>query len=612
MPDFHTIEGFKMAPPLLSLTGIELGFGGDDLFNGLDLSIFPGDRLALVGRNGSGKSTLLKVISGRIDVDDGERFLIPGLTVAVLDQEADLSGYECVLDYVLSGLPENDEDPHDSDYMAHSLLSGVGLDGAAKVDGLSGGERRRAALAQVLISEPQLLLLDEPTNHLDVAAIVWLEGQLKTFSGAILVISHDRRFLENVSNSTLWLDLGKMRRWQGPFSGFDDWCEEIYTVDAQSQAKLDKLIKQETSWSREGISARRKRNQGRMRRLRDLREVRADIRQRSGSVKMQSDVGKSSGKLVVEATDIHKSYGANTIINGFSTRILRGDKIGVIGANGAGKSTLLKLLTGTLPPDSGTIRLGTKLSPVFLDQNRSTLDENKTLQETLCESGGDHIDVLGEQRHIVGYLKDFLFQPGQVRSPVSSLSGGERNRLLLARSLAKPGNFLILDEPTNDLDMDTLDLLQEMLSDYQGTLLLVSHDRDFLDRVVTASYVLEGDGSVDEYPGGYSDYRRQRRQKESALKAQKNDQKKTSKNNAAKSKTVKLSYNEKRDLEILPKAIDEIEKKLVNLSEQLGKAAGDGQKLLDISATMSSLTAELTAKEERWLELEMRQESIAG
>ena len=601
-----------MAPPLLSLTGIELGFGGDDLFNGLDLSIFPGDRLALVGRNGSGKSTLLKVISGRIDVDDGERFLIPGLTVAVLDQEADLSGYECVLDYVLSGLPENDEDPHDSDYMAHSLLSGVGLDGAAKVDGLSGGERRRAALAQVLISEPQLLLLDEPTNHLDVAAIVWLEGQLKTFSGAILVISHDRRFLENVSNSTLWLDLGKMRRWQGPFSGFDDWCEEIYTVDAQSQAKLDKLIKQETSWSREGISARRKRNQGRMRRLRDLREVRADIRQRSGSVKMQSDVGKSSGKLVVEATDIHKSYGANTIINGFSTRILRGDKIGVIGANGAGKSTLLKLLTGTLPPDSGTIRLGTKLSPVFLDQNRSTLDENKTLQETLCESGGDHIDVLGEQRHIVGYLKDFLFQPGQVRSPVSSLSGGERNRLLLARSLAKPGNFLILDEPTNDLDMDTLDLLQEMLSDYQGTLLLVSHDRDFLDRVVTASYVLEGDGSVDEYPGGYSDYRRQRRQKESALKAQKNDQKKTSKNNAAKSKTVKLSYNEKRDLEILPKAIDEIEKKLVNLSEQLGKAAGDGQKLLDISATMSSLTAELTAKEERWLELEMRQESIAG
>jgi len=601
-----------MAPPLLSLTGVELGFGGDDLFNGLDLSIFPGDRLALVGRNGSGKSTLLKVISGDVDVDDGERFLIPGLTVAVLDQEANLSGYERVLDYVLSGLPENDEDSHGKEYLAHSLLSGIGLDGAAKVDGLSGGERRRAALAHVLISEPQLLLLDEPTNHLDVAAIEWLEGQLKTFPGAILVISHDRRFLDNVSNSTLWLDLGKMRRYQGPFNGFDDWCEEIYAIDVQSQAKLDKLIKQETRWSREGISARRKRNQGRMRRLRDLREVRADIRQRSGSVKMQSDVGQSSGKLVVEATDIHKSYGTNTIINGFSTRILRGDKIGVIGANGAGKSTLLKLLTGTLAPDSGTIRLGTKLSPVFLDQNRSTLDEHKTLQETLCESGGDHIDVLGEQRHIVGYLKDFLFQPNQVRSPVSSLSGGERNRLLLARSLAKPGNFLILDEPTNDLDMDTLDLLQEMLSDYQGTLLLVSHDRDFLDRVVTASYVLEGDGNVDEYPGGYSDYRRQRRQKESAQKAQKSMQKKSDKNNVTKSKSAKLSYNEKRDLEILPKAIDDIEKKLTDLSKQLGNAAGNGQKLQEISAAMSTLSTELAVKEERWLELEMHRESIEG
>jgi len=599
-----------MAPPLLSLTGIELGFGGDALLEELDLSIFPGDRLALVGRNGCGKSTLLKVISGQIEADHGERTVVPGLRIAVLDQEADLSGFDRVGDYVQAGIAKADDDHSDKTYLADSLLSVLGLDGATSVDGLSGGEQRRAAIARALIGEPGLLLLDEPTNHLDVAAIEWLENHLKTFTGAVLTISHDRRFLENISTATLWLDLGRIRRWQGPFSGFDDWVDEIHAEQSQSQAKLDKLIRDETRWSRQGISARRKRNQGRLRRLRDLRQQRADIRARTGSVKMEADTGRASGKRVVEATKISKRYGGKPIIKDFSTRILRGDKIGIIGANGAGKSTLLKLLTGTIPPDQGQVDLGTNLAVSYLDQNRSILDDNKTLQETLCESGGDHVDVLGQSRHIVSYLKDFLFHPNQVRSPVSSLSGGEKNRLLLARALAKPGNFLILDEPTNDLDMDTLDLLQEMLSDYQGTLLLVSHDRDFLDRVVTASFVLEGDGSVEEYPGGYSVYRQQRQQKQAFEKSQKKSPNQKTAKSASKAKTDRLSYNDKRDLEILPKTIEQLEQKLAELSEKMAQSSTDSQKLQQISQAMADLGNELSDKEERWLELEMRRENI--
>jgi ATP-binding cassette subfamily F protein uup len=608
-----------MAPPLININDIRLTFGGNDLFSDVSLAIGERDRLCLVGRNGGGKSTLLKIIAGEIEADGGERFVQPGCKVAYLAQEPRFDKYSTVEEYVLSAL-EDHEDEYA--YRAYMLLDAVKIDPQANPNNLSGGEGRRAAIARALIADPQVLLLDEPTNHLDLPTIEWLESEIKAFRGAVVVISHDRAFLNAVSNGVLWLDRGVMRRNDQNFALFDDWSEEVYRKEAEERAKLDKLIAQESVWAVQGISARRKRNQGRLRRLYDMRHERSQQEGRIGNVSLASDAGSTSGKVVIEATEIGKSWDDKHIISGFSTRILRGDKVGIIGPNGAGKTTLLKMLTGQIDPDEGTIKIGTNLTPTYFDQKRAALDDTKTLWDTLCDVGGDQIMVRGNPRHVVSYLRDFLFDEKQARSPVGALSGGERNRLLLAKQLAKPTNLLIMDEPTNDLDMDTLDLLQEMLSEYEGTLILVSHDRDFLDRVVTSSIVMEGNGVATEYPGGYSDYVHLR-----ALSAKVETDTGTSNTkpikrggskggNAAPAKPkskAKLSYKDQRDYDTLPATIEKLEAEITQIEAELA----DGtlfatnpdafQKKLD---RMEAVRAEAAKAEERWLELEMMRDEL--
>jgi ATP-binding cassette subfamily F protein uup len=609
-----------MAPPLININDIRLTFGGNDLFSDVSLAIGERDRLCLVGRNGGGKSTLLKIIAGETEADGGERFVQPGCKVAYLQQEPALGGFATVEDYVLDALDEHEQDYV---YRADMLLDAVNIDPKADPSTLSGGEGRRAAIARALIADPQVLLLDEPTNHLDLPTIEWLEGEVKNFRGAVVVISHDRAFLNAVSNGILWLDRGVLRRHDQNFSTFDDWSEEVYRKEAEERAKLDKLIAQESVWAVQGISARRKRNQGRLRRLYDMRDQRSQQVARLGNVALAAESGDTSGKVVIEAHDIAKSFGDKKIITDFSTRILRGDKVGIIGPNGAGKTTLLKILTGQIEPDSGTIKIGTNLTPTYFDQKRVALDDQKTLWDTLCDVGGDQVMVRGNPRHVVSYLRDFLFDEKQARSPVGALSGGERNRLLLAKQLAKPTNLLIMDEPTNDLDMDTLDLLQEMLSEYDGTLLLVSHDRDFLDRVVTSSIVMEGDGTAIEYPGGYSDYVHLRNLSgknavEKAVPVDKVDKpaKKAAPEKPAKSKSQsKLSYKDQREYDTLPDKISGLESEIATIE----KALSDGDLFTKDPAAfqkkadrMEAARLELEQAEERWLELEMLREELAG
>ncbi|MCK5624011.1 MAG: ABC-F family ATP-binding cassette domain-containing protein, partial [Alphaproteobacteria bacterium] len=438
-----------MAAPLLSLKDVSLGFGGNPLFDKADLAVCRGERIALVGRNGSGKSTLLKLLAGQIEPDSGERLIQLGVRVAYLPQEPDLSGYDTVLDYAAAGLPEGEEH---AAHMAEALLHSLSLDGARPTDELSGGETRRAALARAMVGGPDVLLLDEPTNHLDLPAIEWLEQRLAGGRFGLIVISHDRAFLERITNCTLWLDRGRLLRSDKGFAHFEAWSEEILEREAVETAKLDKLIAEETTWSHQGITARRKRNQGRLRRLHELRARRAGQAGRTGSVRMEAAEAGVAGKRVIEARDIAKAYDANEVICGFSTRILRGDRIGIIGPNGAGKTTLLRMLIGDLQPDSGELRLGTNIEMVYLDQTREALAPGETPWSLLCPGGGDQVMVGNRPRHVVAYMRDFLFADNQARSPVESLSGGERNRLLLARALARPSNLLVLDEPTNDLD----------------------------------------------------------------------------------------------------------------------------------------------------------------
>lgn len=604
------------SPPLLTLRNIRLGFGGHPLFTGVDCSVGRGDRVCLVGRNGSGKSTLLKVMAGLVAAEEGEIFTQPGVRIAYLPQEPDLSGFETLHDYVASGLgPEQLHELH----MVDIFLDDVQLSPLANPATLSGGEKRRAALARMLVSEPDILLLDEPTNHLDMPTIQWLEEKLLAYRGGFVVISHDRAFLSRLTKVTFWLDRGVVRRLEDGFAAFEAWSDDILEREATETAKFDKLIAQETVWSRQGIKARRTRNMGRLRRLHDMRSERASMIARVGSVKMESDAGPTSGKLVVEAENVSKTFEGRTVIRPFSTRILRGDKLGVIGPNGAGKSTLLKMLTGQLSPDEGTIRLGTNLEMVYLDQSRTALDPTKTIWETLADTGGDSINVRGRVRHVVSYMRDFLFDDRQTRSPVGSLSGGERNRLLLAKALAKPSNFLILDEPTNDLDMETLDLLQELLADYEGTLVLVSHDRDFLDRVVTSTIAFEGEGVVREYPGGYADYERQRptaaavASKSSADKAA---TAKTSERSSEKPKSKgKLSYKQQRASEELPKTMAALEKEIAALEKTLADPdffRKDSRKFQATSVLLDEKRAALAQAEEDWLEIEMLREELEG
>jgi len=597
-----------MAPPLLTITNMALRFGENPLFDGVELSIGERNRISLVGRNGSGKSTLMKVISGMVDADRGERFLQPGCHVTYLDQEPDMSGYKTLHDYVASGLTHaSSEDNYRVDIILDEIFLSPDLDPMT----LSGGESRRAALARALISDADILLLDEPTNHLDITTIEWLESSLRSYRGGLVIISHDRTFLNNTTNTTFWLDRGKVRRLDKGFKFFEDWSETIIEQETTERAKLDKLIEKETEWSHKGISARRKRNMGRMRSLWALRDTRADQIAVTGQAKLEVDSGKAGGRKVIETHKISKSFGDRVICEDLTLRVMRGDRIGIIGPNGAGKTTLLKMLTKDLEPDSGRVKHGTNLEITYLDQKRARLDEDQTLWDFLSD-GGDHIMVRGHSKHIISYLKDFLFDAGQARSPVSSLSGGEKNRLVLAKTLAMSTNFLILDEPTNDLDMDTLDLLQDMLGEYEGTLILVSHDRDFLDRIVTSSLVLEGDGKVTEYPGGYSDYIRQRKGRRAEIAL--SDAKKPAKPvDAPKQRAEKLSFKHQHALETLPKEIAELEKTIAKYQGKLGEAdfyAKDPDGFHKINAAMEQAQVALAKKEEDWLELEMMREKI--
>jgi len=597
-----------MAPPLLTITDMALRFGENPLFDGMELSISERDRISLVGRNGSGKSTLMKVISGSVQADRGERFLQPGCHVTYLDQEPDLSGFTTLHDYVASGLTLAAED---EGYRVDIILEEIFLSPSLDPMTLSGGEARRAALARALISDADILLLDEPTNHLDITTIEWLEESLKQFRGGLVIISHDRTFLANVTNTTFWLDRGRVRRLDKGFQHFDEWSETIIEQERIERAKLDKLIDKETDWSHKGITARRKRNMGRMRALWALREQRSNQIAVTGQAKLGLETGKTAGKKVIEAKNIAKSFDEKVIVSNFSLRIMRGDRIGIIGPNGVGKTTLLKILTKQMVPDTGSVIHGTNLDITFLDQKRASLNEEQTLWDFLSD-GGDHIMVRGHSKHIISYLKDFLFDAGQARSPINSLSGGEKNRLVLAKSLALPTNFLILDEPTNDLDMDTLDLLQDMLGEYDGTLILVSHDRDFLDRVVSSSLVLEGDGKVTEYPGGYKDYIRQR------ANAEKNDAavtatKKAGKITAPQKRGAKLSYKHQHALEQVPKEIDALEKTIAKYQIKLAETdfySNDPDGFHKISQAMEQTQRDLDAKEEEWLELEMLREEL--
>ncbi len=597
-----------MAPPLLTLRDINLTFGSNSLLEGAELYVSQRDRVCLVGRNGSGKSTLLKIAAGLVEADSGEKFLQPGTTVRYLPQEPNFSDFETTLDYAQAGCEAGD-DP----YQAIYLLEQLGLTGEENPSQLSGGEARRVALVHVLAPEPDILLLDEPTNHLDIEAIEWLEGHLKNSTSAIVLISHDRRFLENLSQTTIWLSLGQTRQLDQSFKDFEVWRDEILEQEESDRHKLDRKIVREEHWLRYGVTARRKRNVRRLSDLQNLRQQRRDRQTDVGSVKMVATEARSSGKLVFEAENISKNFSGRDIIRNFSTRILRGDRIGFVGPNGVGKTTLLKLLTNELEPDEGMVRSGTKVEMVSLDQRRESLDANTNLSDALTGGGNDMVFVGSQQRHVISYMKDFLFQPEQARTVVSALSGGERGRLMLARAFAKPSNILILDEPTNDLDHETLDLLQELICDYSGTILLVSHDRDFLDRVVTTTLAPsdETSGVWIEYAGGYSDMLLQ---KNSSNEANKNVKKqKNSKSGKSKNKVHRMSFKDKHALETLPEKIENLRTNIINIQNQMSDPEFYKNKTEELETSVVALSSkeiELAGLEELWLELELKREEI--
>lgn len=603
-----------MAPPLLNLDGIRLTFGGAPLLDGAALSASTGDKIALVGRNGSGKSTLLKIAAGLIEPQDGEIFRQPSATIRYLPQAPDLEGFASVRAYVEAGLGPVD-DPHRATY----LMEHLGLTGEERPADLSGGEARRAALARVMAPEPDILLLDEPTNHLDLSVIEWLEEELARTSSALILISHDRRFLERVSRATVWLDRGKTRRLDKGFAHFEAWRDQVLEEEEREQHKLGRQIVREEHWLRYGVTARRKRNMRRLGELQEMRQRHRSHRGAEGSATMVASDAAESGKLVIEAKAIGKRFGDLTVVKDFSTRIQRGDRVGFVGPNGAGKTTLLKMLTGQLVPDSGSVRLGVNLEIATLDQKREAVDPAETLAHYLTDGRGENLLVNGEQRHVVSYMKDFLFKPEQARTPVRELSGGERARLILARVLARPANLLVLDEPTNDLDMETLELLQELVAGFAGTVLLVSHDRDFLDRTVTSVIAPDGDGSWTEYAGGYSDMlaqrggarlddRKARREQASPTAARPEA-------DTPKGSAKKLSFKQKFALENLPKKIEAVTQSIARLENNIADPAFYERDPVSFQKTIAALDQEratLATLEEEWLELEMLREELEG
>jgi ABC transport system ATP-binding/permease protein len=595
---------------LLSLKSTHLSFGGRPLLDGAELSLADDERLCLVGRNGSGKSTLLKIVAGLVEADDGEQFLQPGTTVHYLPQEPDFGVFETVQAYVEAGLG-----PMGDVWRAQHYLRELGLTGEEQPSRLSGGEMRRAALARALASDPDILLLDEPTNHLDLPAIEWLEAELKALRGALILISHDRRFLESLSNRTVWIDRGQTRRMDRGFVDFEEWRDQVLAEEEREQALLSQSIAREEHWMRYGVTARRKRNMRRVELLGSLRKQQKEHVGKQGVVKLSVSDGNMSGKLVAEVTKLSKSFGIRTIVSNLDLLVLRGNRLAMVGPNGAGKTTLIKLITGQLEPDSGTVRLGTNLEIVTLDQNRGSLNPDDVLSDVITGGRGNSVTINGEVKHVMTYMKDFLFRPEQARTPVSVLSGGERARLILARELARPSNVLILDEPTNDLDLETLDLLQEMLADYPGTVIVVSHDRDFLDRVASSVLMHEGEGKWVEYAGGYTDMVAQRGEGVSLRKAEKTSVKPTS----TAEKTVvlqakrKLSFKEKHALETLPAKMAALQSELKSLEAKLGDAglfARDAKLFESTTTRHATAFQELQAAEEHWLELEMMREEL--
>lgn len=607
--------------PILTIKNARLAFGTNELFSGVDLYINRGDKISLVGRNGSGKSTLLKVIARELEPDSGEIFVQPGIKVSYMPQEPDFSAYRTLREVVLSGLGDN---AVGQEFRADILIEHFGILSGQTPGQCSGGERKKAALAKALIGDPDVLLLDEPTNHLDMPTIEKLEKYIAEFKGAVILISHDRMFLGNTSRITFWLDRGILRRNNKGFRFFEEWQEQVIDQEIIEQKYLNKKIEEETEWLHKGVTARRKRNMGRLRRLQQLRQERKEQIKQTGSVKMEAEEGELRSKMVIEAKHIAKAFGDRTIVRDFSTRVIKGNKIGIVGPNGAGKTTLIKLLTKKLEPDSGHVRLGKNLEEAYFDQNRISLDPKKTLWKTLCNEG-DHVWVRDRYVHVVAYLKDFLFRPDQAQCPVSALSGGEKNRLMLAVALAQKSNFLVLDEPTNDLDMDTLDLLQEVLSDYEGTLLLVSHDRDFIDRIVTSVIYMPGDGSANEYAGSYSDLLEKLKNRPAPAKETKKTaagkekpEKETSKTTADREekgvrKPARLSYNQQRLLEVLPREIEQCEKEIAATEEILGNGnlyLEDREKFETLSNRLAELKQNKEEAENRWLELQLLKEEL--
>ncbi|MDM7930968.1 ATP-binding cassette domain-containing protein [Tabrizicola sp.] len=593
--------------PLLQLSGISLTFGGNPVFDDLTMVVQPGDRVALVGRNGSGKSTLMKVMAGLVEADRGTRTVAPGTTVGYMEQDPDLSGYETLGNFAASNLPEGME------YRLAVVAEGLKFNPETPVSTASGGEKRRAALAKLLAEAPDLMLLDEPTNHLDIQAIEWLEDELSSTRTAFVLISHDRAFLRALTRATLWIDRGEVRRRESGFEGFEDWRETIWAEEDEARHKLDRKIKAEAKWAVEGISARRKRNMGRVRALQQLRADRSSQIRRQGTAAMALESGPTSGRKVIEAEHITKAYGDKVLIQDFSLRVLRGDRVAFVGPNGVGKTTLLKLLTTEIAPDSGKVTLGTNLEIAVFDQTRARLDPNATLWDNLTgdplmsvSGAADQVMVRGNPRHVVAYLKDFLFDESMARAPVRSLSGGEKARLLLAKLMAQPSNLLILDEPTNDLDVETLDLLQDILGEYDGTVLLVSHDRDFIDRIATATVALEGGGRATVYPGGWSDYAAQRGTLAAEEAARPSPKPASAPAKAEPARVSGLSFTERKRLEDLPALIDRLESEIAKLSTLLADAdlfTRDPVKFRKASEAMADRQATLAAVESEWLEL---------
>ncbi|MFC3125843.1 ABC-F family ATP-binding cassette domain-containing protein [Pseudoroseomonas globiformis] len=601
------------SPPLLLLQDTRIGFGTTPLLNGAALSVGQGERLALIGRNGSGKSTLLKIAAGLVQPDGGSRFLQPGATLRYLEQEPDLQAFSRVIDYVEAGLA-----PGDDPYRARHLLEQLGLSGEEKPASLSGGEARRAALVRALAPSPDILLLDEPTNHLDLPAIEWLENELGSMRSALVLISHDRRFLEATTREMVWLDRSQTRRLSRGFSHFEAWRDEVLEQEESEAHKLDRRINREEDWMRYGVTARRKRNVRRVGELADLRKQRRERLGAQGGPRMAVSESEASGTLVIEALNIGKSFGDRTILRNFSTRVIRGDRVGIIGPNGAGKTTLLSLLTGLSAPDTGEVRMGSRLNLVSLDQRREELSSATSLADALTGGRGDQVWIAGQPRHVIGYMKDFLFLPEQARTPVSALSGGERGRLLLARAFATPSNFLVLDEPTNDLDLETLDLLQELVADYAGTVIVVSHDRDFIDRVCTHVIAWEGEGKWQEYAGGYSDMVSQRgfgiegRKEAAGRQAPPRSLRGSSLGNEVAPPRAKMTFKDQHEWQILPASIHKLEAEIAKLQEILadpGLFSRDRRRFDKATELLTRNQALLEEAEHRWLELELLRDS---